>query len=225
MALDKVTPQLLKRHKMFLRITFLCFLLPTFLFSQKKIKIIATNESKLEIGDHKGNILDNICWADDSGEHCAIICETGKYESDHSSVEMEAQSADLYAYKFTKKDGKMVQDWKIQDFVRDCPFDITAYFVKDAFKVTDLDHNGKAEVWVMYKVTCRSDVSPCEMKIIMYEEQTKHAMRGQNKVPAGDTTYFGGEYKFDEAFNAGSKKFRDFALKLWNDNVMENWGK
>src|ERR1043165_9397168 len=138
---------------------------------------------------------------------------------------MEGQSADLYAYKFSKKDGKIIQDWKIQDFVRDCPFDITASFVKDAFQVTDLDNNGKAEVWVMYKVTCRSDVSPCEMKIIMYEGETKHAMRGQNKVPADEKTYWGGEYKFDEAFEAAPKSFRNFALKLWNANVIENWGK
>ncbi len=211
---------------MFLRIAFLCFLLPAFLFSQKKIKIITTSESKLGIGDYKGNIRNNVRWIDDSGEHCVIICETGIYKSnDRTDEEMEGNSSDLYAYKFSKKDGKILQDWKIQDFVRDCPFDITATFVDKTLQVTDLDNNGKAEVWVMYKVTCRSDVSPCDMKIIMYEDQTKHAMRGQNKVPAGDTTFFGGEYKFDEAFNAAPKKFREFALKLWNDNIMENWGK
>lgn len=208
-----------------MRIIFFLFLIfPSFFFSQKKIKIIGSNESKLSIGEHKGEIQDNLSWVDDLGEHCVIVCETGKINK-KEAYDMESYDAELYAYKFSKKDGKTVQDWKIQDFVRDCAFDITAYFAKNTLQVTDLDDDGKAEVWVMYKLTCRSDVSPCDMKIIMYEDQTKHAMRGQNKVPAGNNTFFGGEYKFDEAFNTAPKKFRDFALKLWNENSLENWGK
>jgi hypothetical protein len=227
-VLDKDTLQLLNVHNMFLiRSSFLFyFILPAFLFSQKKIKIITTNESKLPVGEYKGTIRDNMRWTDDSGEHCVIICETGIYKSNgRTDEEMEGNSADVYAYTFSKKDGKIIQDWKIHDLVRDCPFDITAYFVKNTLQVTDLDNNGKAEIWVMYKVTCRSDVSPCEMKIIMYEGETKHAMRGQTKVPADEKTYWGGDYKFDEAFNAAPKKIKEFAIKLWNDNVVENWGK
>lgn len=169
--------------------------------------------------------MNNVHWTDSEGEHTVIICETGKVAAKSTSEEMESFNADVYAYKYTKKDGKITLDWKIQDFVPDCPFDITCNFVKNTLQVTDLDNDGIAEVWVMYKVTCRSDVSPCDMKIIMYEGMSKHAMRGQNKVPATETTMMGGEYKFDEAFNAAPKSFRDKAIKLWNANVVEDWGK
>lgn len=208
------------------KISYFIFLLfPTLLFSQGKFKIINSKESKLPILlNYKGDIKDNVHWIDDSGEHTVIVCETGKINK-KEAYEMESYDAELYAYKFDKKDTQITQDWKIQDFVRDCPFDITATFVNNTLQVTDLDKDGIGEVWVMYKVTCRSDVSPCDMKIIMYEGQTKHAMRGQNKVPATETTFFGGEYKFDEAFENGPKSFLDFALKLWNENIIESWEK
>jgi hypothetical protein len=60
-----------------------------------------------------------------------------------------------------------------------------ASFVKNTFKINDLDHNGIAEIWLMYKIVCHGDVSPCEMKIIIYEEKQKIAMRGENKVQIG----------------------------------------
>lgn len=203
---------------------FLCFF-PVVLFSQSKFKVINSNESKLPILlNYKGDIKDHARWVDDLGEHTVIVCETGKINK-KEVYDMESYDAELYAYKYDKKDGQITQDWKIQDFVRDCPFDITANFVDNTLQVTDLDKDGTGEVWVMYKTTCRSDVSPSSMKIIMYEGQAKHAMRGQNKVPATETTYFGGEYKFDEAFDSAPKSFREFAIKLWNENIIENWGK
>jgi hypothetical protein len=206
---------------------FTCILFPFCVIAQDKFKILNGGIGSVPAGvKYKGEMKDAARWKDNAGEQFVIICETGTYKSDNrTEEEMEGNSADVYAYKYSKKNGEMIMDWKIQDFVRDCPFDITAMFVKNTLQVSDLDNNGKAEVWVMYKVTCRSDVSPCNMKIIMYEDQTKHAMRGETKVPATETSSWGGEYKFDEAFEKAPKKFRDFALKLWNDNVMETWGK
>ena len=34
----------------------------------------------------------------------------------------------------------------------------------------------------MYKTVCHVDVSPCDMKIIMYQGGQKYAIRGKNKV-------------------------------------------
>lgn len=214
---------------MFLRgkILFLILLLPVVHYSQNngKVKVLNTTTSKLPIlSTYKGEIKDHIRWIDDTGEHTVIVCETGNINK-RTAYDMESYDAELYAYKYDVKGGQITQDWKIQDFVRDCPFDITAHFVRNTLQVTDLDNNGLTEVWVMYKTTCRSDVSPCTMKIIMYEGGKKHGMRGENKVPAGETTFFGGEYKFDEAFNEAPKSFRDFAIKLWDTNVLENWEK
>lgn len=66
------------------------------------------------------------------------------------------------------------------------------------------------------------------MKIIMYEGNKKYAIRGESKVAVGiddngKKQYIGGEYKIDENFKKSPKAFQEFAQKLWNDNLMENW--
>jgi hypothetical protein len=54
-------------------------------------------------------------------------------------------------------------------------------------------------------------------------------MRSINKVSIGidengKNSYMGGEYKFDEEFNKSKKVFKDFAVNLWNKNILETWG-
>lgn len=114
--------------------------------------------------------------------------------------------------------------WKVYDFIKDCPVDIEASFINNTFKVTDLNNDGVAEVWLMYKTVCHGDVSPCDMKIIMYQGQQKFAIRGQNKVQVSDKEFYGGDYKFDKAFADGPKEFLEFAKNLWTKNIMQKWG-
>jgi hypothetical protein len=42
-------------------------------------------------------------------------------------------------------------------------------------------------------------------------------------VQVSKKEYYGGGYKFDIAFATGPKIFRDFALKLWNRNILQKW--
>lgn len=63
----------------------------------------------------------------------------------------------------------------------------------------------------------------------MYEGNKKYAMRGTNKSLIGideneKKSYIGGEYKLDEEFNKSKKVFKDFAVNLWNKNILETWG-
>ena len=111
----------------------------------------------------------------------------------------------------------------IYNFIKDCPVDIKANFIKNTFAVTDLNKDGNAEIWVMYKTVCHGDVSPSDMKIIMYENDKKYAVRGTNKVKYTAKDYIGGEYTFDEAFKKAPKVFRDYATKLWKKNILEKW--
>jgi hypothetical protein len=48
-------------------------------------------------------------------------------------------------------------------------------------------------------------------------------MRGHNKVQLGKTEVDSGDYKFDKAFTDGPGTFREYALKLWNKNIMQIW--
>jgi hypothetical protein len=172
---------------------------------------------------YTGKIIDAVRWTDNSGDHIVITTETGEIDGKDKEG-TDNRSAFLYAYQYVIKQDSTTLKWKLADFVKECQFDITAGFVKNSFSVTDLDKNGEAEIWLMYRTVCRSDVSPADMKIIMYEAGKKHAMRGTNKVKVSETDFTGGEYSFDEAFKKAPDAFRKHAEQLWKKNILETWG-
>lgn len=177
---------------------------------------------------YEGFVKNAVRWKDKSGDNIVITTETGYHINKKFVHESDGSDAELFAYHFIVSGNEVKQTWKVYDFIADCPVDIVASFVKNSFQVTDLNGNGIAETWLMYKTTCHGDVSPCDMKIIMYEGNQKYAMRGENKVAVGildngEKQYIGGQYKLDENFKKGPKVFKEFAEKLWKDNLIENW--
>mgnify|MGYP000961831749 CR=1 FL=1 len=178
---------------------------------------------------YEGKIKTAVRWADSLGDNIVILTETGIYQGKKFKHEKNGRDAELFAYHFIVKDDNAFQTWQVYDFISDCPVDIEAKFIKNSFQVTDLNKDGKSEIWLMYKTACHGDVSPCDMKIIMYQEQQKFALRGQNKVLVGVNDqgvkhYDGGDYEYDKAFAGGPKEFLEFAEKLWSKNIMQTWG-
>ncbi|TDG35819.1 hypothetical protein EZJ43_10700 [Pedobacter changchengzhani] len=196
-------------------------------FGQAKIVTKKLELTKIPKGiKYEGQIKTAVSWVDSLGYNIAILTETGIYESKKFKHENDSGDAELFAYHFIVKNHSAVQTWKVYDFISDCPVDIEAKFIRNSFQVTDLNKDGVGEIWVMYKTICHGDVSPCDMKIIMYQGQQKFAIRGQNKVFQGtddDGTkhYGGGDYKYDKTFADGPKEFLEFAKKLWDNNIMQ----
>ena len=178
---------------------------------------------------YEGFVKNAVRWKDKSGDHIVITTETGYFVSKKFEHESDDSSdAELFAYHYIISGNEVKQTWKVYDFISDCPVDIVASFVKNTFNITDLNNNGIAETWLMYKTVCHGDVSPSEMKIIMYEGNQKYAMRGENKVQVGtydngEKQFIGGQFKFDENFKKAPKVFKDYAQNLWDKNLMETW--
>lgn len=202
---------------------FWAFFLSFGAIAQNKLVVTKLNASQLptEI-KYQGKLKQAVRWADRHGDNIVVISETGIYKNPKFKHENDGSDAEIFAYHYIIKDS-IRQTWKIYDFIQDCPVDIEASFIKNTLQVTDLDKDGVGEIWTMYKKACHGDVSPCEMKIIMYQADKKFAIRGQNKVYLSKTESYGGEYKLDQAFKNGPKVFRDFALKLWNKNILQKW--
>lgn len=97
------------------------------------------------------------------------------------------------------------------------------FFIEKSFAITDLNKDGKAEFWMMYKVSCQGDVSPVPMKLIRYQDDKKFAARGTTQVKMSATKYIGGKFVFDEAFKNAPVEFRQYAEKLWEQNKEEKW--
>jgi len=191
--------------------------------AQNKLAVKNLDSTNLPLGiQYQGKLKQAIRWKDSYGDNIVLTSETGIYINPKFKHDTEGSDAEIFAYHYIIKD-TLRQTWKLYDFIRDCPVDIEATFIKQSLQVTDLNNDDVGEIWIMYKTACHGDVSPSEMKIIMYEADKKFAVRGRNKVYLTKTESVGGDYKFDQAFKEGPKQFRDFAIKMWNKNILHKW--
>jgi len=170
----------------------------------------------------KGRFKQGFRWNDLDGENYLILTETGPFETPGQRRRQDfdaGQDAELYAHRFVNVNGQFSLVWQVRDFVRNCPLDITAEFLTAATEVTDLDNDGFAEAWVMYKTACRSDVSPATLKLIMYEVNQKYAMRGTTRIalPEGSV---GGEKTPDARLRA-NRAFLRHAERKWKQFYVE----
>ena len=158
----------------------------------------------------KGTILKEVPYKDSRGNNVVILSRSDR--------DRDTRSSDLYAYGYANDDASPSLSWKLYDYFHECPVDLTADFSEQSPIITDLDKNGISEVWLVYYIGCRGDVSPDSMKIIMYEGSKKYALRGETVCPTGDGKYMGGKYTADPAFKDAPPEFRRYADKLWQKN-------
>jgi hypothetical protein len=138
---------------------------------------------------------------------------------DHTKEEYEISKK----LKIARRDSTGKEIWKVQDFVNECPLDTTLQLVRP-INLTDFDENGLKEVWLVYKMACRGDVSPAKMKIIMYEGKNKYAMRGSMKLPieaAEAMSPDDGAHTADE--NLKKSEFFDHAEYIWKHHEVESY--
>ena len=122
------------------------------------------------------------------------------------------------------------------DFVKDCPYNVEAAFYEGRVEITDLDKDGISEIWLPYRLSCHSELTPFQMKIIMYEGGQKHAMRGLSRVPCEGAGGYcvmesygrmvpdqGNGGKMDAAFRSAPAALREHAQKLWKKIDVDNW--
>lgn len=198
----------------------LSFILTQTCLAQFKLSKLDKNSIPKNI-PYTGNIVQAVRWTDNAGDNIVVLT-SDKPQSKNAADENYSNGA-LYAYHYLISGDSIEQTWKVYDYVKECPVDMFLYFVDKTFAVTDLNKDGKAEVWIMYKVSCQGDVSPIPMKIIMYQDNEKFAIRGTTKVKVSAHEYMGGEFTFDKAFKNAPIEFRQYAEKLWKEHKVETW--
>jgi hypothetical protein len=197
-----------------------CFLTQTCL-AQFKLAKLDTKSLPGSI-PYNGKVVQAIRWTDNTGDNIVLLTRTDEVQS-KDALEEDYSNAALYAYRYLVSGDSVKQAWRVYEYVKECPVDIFLYFVDKTFAVTDLNKDGKAEVWLMYKHSCQGDVSPIPMKIIMYEDNKKFAARGTTRVQVSEKEYSGGEFTFDDTFKKGPAAFRVYAEKLWKQHKVEKW--
>jgi hypothetical protein len=170
---------------------------------------------------HAGRVVQALRYTDRTGTYTVLATQSGPTADPAAKDTDDAQRADLYAYQYPAA-GSM-PNWQVHDFVGDCPLDLQARFRPKGLTVTDLNQDGTAEVWLVYRTVCRGDVSPSTQKIIMYEGTRKYAVRGTSRLNVGGQSD-GGSYTFDAALQAAPIAFRQHAAQLWKQHLTENPG-
>jgi len=200
-------------------------LLPAFLLltlgaqAQLRVSPLASSAVPATL-KRSGRVVQALRYTDRTGTYTVLATQSGP-AADPAAQSSDGQRADLYAYQYPASGA--APSWQVHDFVDDCPLDLEAQFRPKGLTVTDLDQNGTAEVWLVYRTTCRGDVSPSTQKIIMYEGPRKYAVRGTTRIVAGGQTD-GGAYTFDAAWKGTPAAFRQHATQLWQQHRDEKIG-
>ncbi|MCC7437735.1 MAG: hypothetical protein IT211_04495 [Armatimonadetes bacterium] len=117
-------------------------------------------------------------WEDANGENLLVESVFPPYDEKLPDRDgMLGMTSELLAKQYIRRDTGWALLWDIADAVRHCEFDITLKFLSHP-TITDLDSNGVTETTLLYKLACRSDVSPASMKLLMHENNQKFALRG-----------------------------------------------
>jgi len=169
-------------------------------------------ESKLKFD---ASIVSGVQWKDKSGLNVLIITETEPIQNKTNEYD-ESVSKKLFGYAFVKnEEDKFQQVWMIQDFIDKCQVDLTLNYIPKSLTVTDLNNNGIAENTFIYKMSCKGDVSPNDLKLIMHEGKEKYAIRGETVLKIQNEKPYGGKTNIDKSFDNAPKEFLDYAKKEW----------
>jgi hypothetical protein len=182
------------------------------------------NDLPLDV-KYQGSIISGKRWSDKNGENIIILTTTKEHSTGKKGYDDEYERAkELYGYQYVNKSSAWSQIWKVNDFIDECPVDLTLGFLGGSLTVTDLNKDGIGETTFLYELCCRGDVSPCDMKLIMHQGETKYAIRGTRKLFV-DGGWQGGEMKVDKSFDDAPSGFLDYAKEQWNKFKTEKLGK
>lgn len=197
----------------------------------------------------KGKLNEAWQWTDKLGENILVTSIVDPYDDKgKEDYEEDAQSAELHAACYLKKGDSYMIQWKKDEIVKSCAFDITNIFIKDATTVTDLDKDGVAETTIQYRLACRSDVSPAEMKLYMHEDAATYYLQGLCWIKTTDEDKFTvnennanletlpgyrktdeeymetfGRYESEKGFAGAPPEFLVYARKQWMKFVIESF--
>lgn len=212
-----------------------------------KDSIIPVSITQIDIPSYisfKGNFYSGYKWVDKTGQNLLVL-STNSLTADNKEIGEQENTIELFARLFNLSGPKPALVWDMYDAEKKCIFDITCEFIDH--NVTDLDNDSIKEVLVMYKLCCRSDVSPATMKLIMHEGKTKYALRGKMVfiIPDIPDTLFAdtreidlskiskeefektmfrdwGCYENAKDFKNAPPAFLDYAKQFWRDHSVEN---
>jgi hypothetical protein len=196
--------------------------------SEKSFKIDSLSYDEIpKYLEFRGTVIEALKWKDSLGENILIQTVTGQFswkDYEKNSIDYMLQDkSELSAYLFRRKSSEreFSRVWKLYDFNKCYGVDWFTGFIPKATTITDIDKNGISEITLPYVLICRGGMDPGIMKIIMYEDNVKYALRGKTMLMCKSKERYGGENEPSE--NLLSKNdFWSFLKKRWDLHKCEN---
>ncbi|CAH0995357.1 hypothetical protein EMA8858_01478 [Emticicia aquatica] len=157
--------------------------------------------------DNKVKVLKALQFDDKNGKNYLTVTIQEDRTDDDVSKTL------LVQHRIQKSQGEYELIRQIIDYETKCEFDNELNFIDKSLVISDLDKNKYAEITFLYKIGCRSDVSPVGLKLMVIENGNKAAIRG-NTIPSGFESMK--EKTSDAAFKKLPKVIQDQANRLWN---------
>ena len=196
--------------------------------SQIRMQKLSVNKIPGEIA-YQGDVVEAYTYTDKTGENIVILAESDVMETAENEYGDVEYYKNLYAYSYLKKGNDWEENWRLYDNSEECFNHPAAEFVKGSFSLTDLNNDGIAETWIMYIKSCKGDVSPDPMFLIMNDNvQFTYTISGLTKVLMSDGVddfiMVGGEYELDERFLHRNTPlaFVNFAKDMWEKHLGGN---
>ena len=231
----------------FFLLTIGCKTEPTPLPNPKVHTTYPSKLSDLELKDipspiiYKGKFQNGKSWIDENGENILVVAVDGPYPEAHKGE----QYAEIRSVQYIKKGDQYELLWDIFDYERHCPFDLWIGLLPNSISITDLDNDGFCETTLLYQLSCRSDVSPSAMKLLMHEQKTKMGLRGMMAMPGNEhipknfnpdfskiktndlkdidkIIFHYGRYENENDFKNQPAEFINFAKKRWLEFITKD---
>ena len=152
-------------------------------------------------------------WTDKNGENLLLLSSWQTKSRD--------QGGDVEPSAFLTVDHVLLAGGQVKatlrsvrDGIEACPLDLTAEFRSKA-EVTDLDHDGFAEVTFAYAISCKGDISPDVLKLVVIENGEKFILRGEERYETDSGKTRGGGFKPDPAPASWPKALLAHAKTAW----------
>lgn len=137
-------------------------------------------------------------------------------------------SLNYYVLKYNS--GQFEKEYSWCEKVDVCPVDEDNNNIN--FQITDLNKDGKFEIWSVNENYCMGGVDPKNLNIYMYENGAVYVMKSVTNIPNmevtdaeikewikdGDATY--SINQFDSKFESISDQFKQYAIKIRNENIL-----
>nr|WP_231716600.1 DUF4124 domain-containing protein [Burkholderia ubonensis] len=139
-------------------------------------------------------------WTDTAGAHAVTIAETPRPDGAQLRIVGTLNGE---------------PDWKVRDDVTQCDLDKVLAVVPSSVEMLDLLGNGRKQFLFAYKIGCRGDVSPDEVKYFLIDQGRKYVLRGEELITMQGKVMDGGAPPVPNADLKANPAFLRYMKKHW----------